>query len=444
MSKIKQIIGREVIDSRGWPTVEAEVELEDGSKGIAIVPSGASTGSKEALELRDNDDNYFLGKGVLKSVNIINNKISKLLVGLDSLNQLDIDNKMIDYDNTENKSNLGANSILSVSLAVSKAASKSLNIPFYQYISKLIGNGNYSLPISMINIINGGCHADNNIDFQEFMILPIGAKNFKDSIRMASEVFHNLGKILKFNNKSISVGDEGGYAPNLKSNEEAIVLICEAVEKSNFILGKDIFLAIDCAASEFYNKKEKIYYLNSENKKFSFYEFTEYLNSLVYKYPIISIEDALSEYDWDGFSYITSVLGNKIQLVGDDLFVTNYNLLKRGIKYNIANSILIKLNQIGTLTETLNTIKLAKENGYSVIISHRSGETEDVTIADLCVGTNSGQIKTGSVSRSERVCKYNRLIRIEEEINKFNNKYIFKGLSEFNFIKNNKFLNKYN
>ncbi len=430
MSKIIKVIGREVLDSRGYPTIESEVYLEDGFYGRYIVPSGASKGSNEALELRDNDLSRYLGKGVLKSVFIINNIISKEIIGLDSNDQNFIDNILINYDGTELKNKLGANSILAVSFAVAKANANSLKIPLFKYISKLINNDKFVLPIPMINIINGGCHADNNIDIQEFMILPVGADSFRHGIRMCSEIFHNLSKILKLNNKKISVGDEGGYAPDLASNEEALILIKDAIEKSNYILGKDIFLALDCASSEYYNKDKKIYLL--ENKKYNFYEITEFLSNLINKYSIISIEDPLSESDWNGYVYLTSILGNKIQLVGDDLFVTNVNLLKKGIDLKVVNSILIKPNQIGTLTETLNTIKLAKENNYSVIISHRSGETEDTTISDLAVGTCSGQIKTGSLCRSERICKYNRLIRIEEYLG---SSCIYKGKSEFDFLK---------
>ncbi len=437
MCKIIKILAREVIDSRGWPTIEVETFLEKGFSSKAIVPSGASTGINEALELRDNDSNRYLGKGVLNCIKNINDIISNKIIGLSVLEQSNIDNIMIDLDGTLNKSNLGANSILGVSLSIAKAGAKFLNLPLYSYISK-INNSKYCLPVPMMNIINGGCHADNNLDIQEFMIYPIGANNFNNCVRMCSEIFHNLGNILKINNKNILIGDEGGYAPNLNSNEEAIILICEAIEKSNYILGKDVFLALDCASSEFYNNKNKLYYLNSENKKYSFYEFTEYLNLLIDKYPIISIEDPLSENDWEGFIYLTSVLGDKVQIVGDDLFVTNKKLLKKGIKHNIANSILIKPNQIGTLTETLNCINLAKSNNYSFIISHRSGETEDTTISDLAVGTNSGQIKCGSISRSERTCKYNRLIRIEENLGD----NLFKGISQFKFLNNNKFIKK--
>ncbi len=435
MSKIIKILGREVIDSRGYPTVESDVFLDDGSIGTSIVPSGASTGINEAIELRDNDINRFCGKGVMKSVFIINNIISKELIGLNSFDQENIDNIMIKIDGTKNKSKLGANSILSVSLSVAKASAKSKGIPLYLYINKLFNKKNknkFIMPVPMMNIINGGCHADNSIDIQEFMIQPIRAKSIRHSIRIGSEIFHKLGEILKLKNKRISIGDEGGYAPDLSSNEEAICLIIESIKKSGYIPGYDVFICLDCASSEFYNLKEKKYYLKNENKKFSSLEFIEYLNLLVNKYPILSIEDALSEIDFDGFINITKKLGKKIQLVGDDLFVTNYSLLKKGIKLKIANSILIKPNQIGTLTETLKTIKLAKKYGYSVIISHRSGETEDTTIADLSVGVNSGQIKTGSISRSERVSKYNRLIRIEEELK---GKSIYRGYKEFSFIK---------
>ncbi len=429
MSKIIKVKGREVLDSRGYPTVEAEVYLEGGYSGRAIVPSGASTGLNEAVELRDNDVNRFFGKGVLKSVFIIDNIISKEIIGLDSINQSDIDQLMINLDGTDNKSKLGANSILAVSLAVAKASSNSLNLSLFNYISKLNKNNILSMPVPMMNIINGGCHADNNIDIQEFMILPVGANSFRHAVRICSEVFHNLGKILKLNNKKISIGDEGGYAPDLNSNEEALVLISDAINKSGYILGKDIYLALDCAASEFYNEKEKIYLF--ENKKFSFYEFTDLLNDWINKYSILSIEDPLSELDWEGYVYLTGILGKNIQLVGDDLFVTNVNLLKKGINLNVANSILIKPNQIGTLTETFKTINLAKKNNYSVIISHRSGETEDTFIADISVGISSGQIKTGSMSRSERISKYNRLIRIEEEVGS----NLYKGILEFSNFK---------
>ncbi len=429
MSKIIKVLGREVLDSRGYPTIEAEVYLEGGCSGRAIVPSGASTGISEAIELRDNDNNRFFGKGVLKSVFIINNIISKEIQGLDSTNQNNIDQLMIDLDGTDNKSKLGANSILAVSLAVAKASSKYLNLPLFNYISQLNKNNNLYMPVPMINIINGGCHADNNIDIQEFMILPTGAKSFRHALRMCSEIFHNLGKILKLNNKKISIGDEGGYAPDLNSNEEALVLISDAVDKSGYILGKDIYIALDCAASEFYNKDEKIYCF--ENKKFSFYEFTDLLNDWINKYSILSIEDPLSEIDWEGYVYLTGILGKNVQLVGDDLFVTNVELLKKGINLNVVNSILIKPNQIGTLSETFEAINLAKKYNYSYIISHRSGETEDTFISDISVGVSSGQIKTGSMSRSERIAKYNRLIRIEEILGS----NLYRGILEFNFLK---------
>ncbi len=429
MSKVIKVLGREVLDSRGYPTVEAEVHLEGGYYGKAIVPSGASTGLNEAMELRDNDINRFFGKGVLKSVFIINNIISKEIVGLDSINQSNIDQLMINLDGTDNKSKLGANSILAVSLAIAKASANSLNMTLFNYINKLNKNSNLSMPVPMMNIINGGCHADNNIDIQEFMILPVGAKSFRHAVRMCSEIFHTLGKILKLNNRKISIGDEGGYAPDLNSNEEALVLISDAVNKAGYILGKEIYLALDCAASEFYNKDEKLYLF--ENKKYSFYEFTDLLNDWINKYSILSIEDPLSELDWEGYVYLTGILGNNVQLVGDDLFVTNVELLKKGINLNVANSILIKPNQIGTLTETFKAINLAKKHNYSVIISHRSGETEDTFIADISVGVASGQIKTGSMSRSERISKYNRLIRIEEMLGS----NLYKGILEFNTFK---------
>ncbi|BFI91061.1 phosphopyruvate hydratase [Enterobacterales bacterium endosymbiont of Anomoneura mori] len=433
MSKIKKVISREILDSRGFPTIETEVHLESGFIGIASVPSGASTGTYESLELRDNDKSRFFGKGVLKSVYIINKKISKFIIGKNSLNQKNIDNLMIKLDGTKNKSNLGANSILSVSLANAKAAASYKGIPLYEYISELNKTPKiFSMPLPMINIINGGKHANNNIDIQEFMIQPISAKTFKESLIIGAEVFHNLGKILKYKKMSTSVGDEGGYAPNLKSNEEAFNLIIEAVEKSGYKLGKDITFAIDCAASELY--KNKKYIINENNKKI-FYtskKFSDFLKKLTKKFPILSIEDGLDESDWEGFIYQTKIMGKKIQLVGDDLFVTNPILLKKGILNNMANAILIKYNQIGTLTETLKTIKIAKKYGYNTIISHRSGETEDTTICDLAVGTSAGQIKTGSISRTDRIAKYNRLIRIEENLK---NKAHFKGLKEIKKLK---------
>ncbi|QJC32674.1 phosphopyruvate hydratase [Enterobacteriaceae endosymbiont of Donacia dentata] len=415
MSKIKKIIGREILDSRGHPTIEAEVHLNSGIIGIASVPSGASIGSREAVELRDGNKKRFLGKGVLKSINIINTTINKYLFNQNSLNQSYIDNIMINMDNTDNKSNFGANTILAVSLANARAAALFENIPLYKYIG-IINNTSkkFFMPLPMINIINGGKHADNNLDIQEFMIQPISAKNIKEAIRYGSEIFHHLFNVLKKNKMITSVGDEGGYAPNLNNNSEVFDLISEAIKNAGFILGKDITFAIDCAASElYYNGK---YNLHSENISLSSKEFTHFLLDLTKKYPISSIEDGLDESDWEGFIYQTKLLGNKIQLVGDDLFVTNTKFLKKGIKKKVANAILIKLNQIGSLTETLSTIQLAKKTGYKIIISHRSGETEDSFISDLAVGTNAEQIKTGSMSRSERISKYNQLIRIEEKL----------------------------
>ncbi|MFC6276521.1 phosphopyruvate hydratase [Psittacicella hinzii] len=416
-SKIVKIIGREIIDSRGNPTVEAEVHLADGSVGLAAAPSGASTGSREALELRDGDKARFLGKGVLKAVANVNDVIAPALLGLDALNQAEVDQKMLDLDGTDFKTNLGANAILAVSLANAKAAAASKKQPLYAHIAELNGTpGVYSMPLPMMNIINGGEHADNNVDIQEFMIQPVGAKNIKEAIRMGSEVFHNLAKVLKSKGLNTAVGDEGGFAPNLGSNAEALECIKEAVEKAGYVLGKDITLAMDCASSEFFNKETGNYELKGEGKTFTSHEFTKYLEELATKYPIISIEDGQDESDWDGWKYQTNELGGKIQLVGDDLFVTNTRILKEGIEKGIANSILIKFNQIGSLTETLAAIKMAKDAGYTAVISHRSGETEDATIADLAVGTAAGQIKTGSMSRSDRVAKYNQLIRIEEQL----------------------------
>ncbi|WMC20217.1 MAG: phosphopyruvate hydratase [Enterobacteriaceae bacterium PSpyr] len=428
MSKIKKIISREILDSRGFPTVETEVHLKSGYVGIASVPSGASTGSYESLELRDKNKLRFLGKGVLKSVNIVNNIISKLLIGKNSINQRNIDNLMIKSDGTNNKSNFGANSILSVSLANAKAASYYKRIPLYEHISELNNTSKkFTMPLPMINIINGGKHANNNIDIQEFMIQPINAKTFKNSIEISAKIFHNLGKILKYKKMITSVGDEGGYAPNLNSNDEAFNLILKAIKISGYKLGKDITLAIDCAASELYNNGNYIIKKNNNIKKFKSKSFSKFLKKLTEKYSILSIEDGLNENDWEGFKYLTKILGNKIQIVGDDLFVTNPKLLKKGIINNVANSILIKYNQIGTLTETLKTIKIAKKFGYTTIISHRSGETEDTTICDLAVGTSAGQIKTGSINRTDRIAKYNRLIRIEEVLKK---KALFNGIKE--------------
>lgn len=408
MSKIKNIKAREILDSRGNPTVEVDVILESGTVGRAAVPSGASTGSKEALELRDNDPKRYQGKGVLKAVNNVNTIIKEALVGKEASNQEEIDETMIKLDGTENKTNLGANATLGVSLATLKASAKEKGIPLYKYFGDEI-----SLPRPMMNILNGGVHADNNLDFQEFMIVPNG-QNFKESLRIGSEVFHTLKKVLKENGFNTGVGDEGGFAPNLNTNEEALDMLMEAIKEAGYTPGTDVNFALDVAASEFY--KDGIYNLKGANKKFTTDELVDYYQSLITKYPIISIEDPVDEEDWDGFRKMTEKYGHKIQLVGDDLFVTNVKYLQKGIDNQAGNAILIKLNQIGTFTETLKTINLAKANNYKTIISHRSGETEDVTIADLAVGLNLGQIKTGSLSRSERTAKYNELLRIEEDI----------------------------
>ena len=409
MSKIKDIKAREILDSRGNPTVEVDVLLESGAKGRAAVPSGASTGSKEALELRDNDPKRYQGKGVLKAVNNVNTIIKGTLIGLESSHQRQIDETMIKLDGTENKTNLGANATLGVSLAVLKATAKEKNIPLYKFFGDEI-----SLPRPMMNILNGGAHADNNLDFQEFMIIP-NAKNFKETLRIGSEVFHTLKKVLKENGFNTGVGDEGGFAPNLNTNEEALDMLMEAIKEAGYTPGKDVNFALDVAASEFY--EDGIYNLKGANKKLTSNELVDYYQTLIDKYPIISIEDPVDEEDWEGFRKMTEKYGDKIQLVGDDLFVTNIKYLQKGIDNKAGNAILIKLNQIGTFTETLETINLAKENGYKTIISHRSGETEDVTIADLAVALNLGQIKTGSLSRSERTAKYNELLRIEEDLN---------------------------
>lgn len=429
MSKIVKVLAREIIDSRGNPTIEAEVHLEGGFVGMAAAPSGASTGSREALELRDGDKSRFLGKGVLKAVAAANGPIAEVLMGKDATDQAAIDQLMIDLDGTENKSNFGANAILAVSLANAKAASASKGMPLYEHIAELNGTaGQFSMPLPMMNIINGGEHADNTVDIQEFMIQPVGAKSLREAVRMGSEVFHSLAKVLKSKGMSTAVGDEGGFAPNLESNEAALKAIQEAVEAAGYELGTDITLAMDCAASEFYNKEQGIYDLKGEGKQFTSEEFNFFLKDLVDKFPaIVSIEDGLDESDWAGFKHQTEILGDKIQLVGDDLFVTNTKIFAEGIEKGITNSILIKLNQIGSLTETLACIKMAKDAGYTAVISHRSGETEDATIADLAVGTAAGQIKTGSMSRSDRVAKYNQLIRIEEALGE---RAVFNGLKE--------------
>ncbi|HIP76678.1 MAG TPA: phosphopyruvate hydratase [Psychromonas hadalis] len=435
MSNIVKVLGREIMDSRGNPTVEAEVHLADGSIGMAAAPSGASTGSREALELRDGDKARYLGKGVLKAVAAVNGPIAEALAGKDALAQAELDQIMNDLDGTENKAKFGANAILAVSLAAAKAAAVSKKVPLYAHIADLNGTpGVYSMPLPMMNIINGGEHADNSVDIQEFMIQPVGAKNFREGLRMGAEVFHSLAKVLKADGHSTAVGDEGGFAPNLPSNAAALAAIKVAVANAGYELGKDITLAMDCAASEFYNKETGNYELTGEGKTFTAEEFNYFLEGLVKDYPIVSIEDGLDESDWVGFKHQTELLGDKIQLVGDDLFVTNTKILKRGIDEGITNSILIKFNQIGSLTETLAAIKMAKDAGFTAVISHRSGETEDSTIADLAVGTAAGQIKTGSLSRSDRVAKYNQLLRIEEALGE---KAPYRGLAEvkgtFNF-----------
>jgi len=415
MATISRIIGREVMDSRGNPTVEADVYLDTGAMGRACAPSGASTGSREALELRDGDKARYLGKGVLLAVAAINDKIAPAILGLDAADQANVDQVMIDLDGTENKEVLGANAILAVSLAVAKAEAIAQHIPLYEHIANLNGTpGQYSMPVPMMNIINGGEHADNNIDIQEFMVQPVGAPNFKEALRMGAEIFHSLKKVLHAKGLSTAVGDEGGFAPNLGSNEEALSTIITAVENAGYKMDEDITLALDCAASEFYKNGQ--YVLSGEDKSFDSESFGDYLAELSQRYPIVSIEDGLDESDWAGWASLTKKIGDKVQLVGDDLFVTNTKILKRGIDNGIGNSILIKFNQIGSLTETLNAIRMAKEAGFSVVISHRSGETEDATIADLAVGTAAGQIKTGSLCRSDRVAKYNQLLRIEEAL----------------------------
>ena len=410
--KISDIKAREILDSRGNPTVAVKVFLEDGSSGEFKVPSGASTGEKEALELRDNDQNRYLGKGVLKAVNNVNTIIRDKLIGMDAYNQRLIDETMISIDGTETKSNLGANAILGVSVANLKASALSLKLPIYKYIGGITAR---VLPIPMLNVINGGSHADSTVDFQEYMIVPIKNVSFKERIRIASEVFHSLKSELKKNNLSTGVGDEGGFAPNFKNNEEALIYIVKSITNAGYEAGKDVVIALDVAASEFYDKEKKKYVFKSKEEKTSL-EMIAYLKELISKYPIVSIEDGLDENDIDNWVTYSKEINHIIQNVGDDLFVTNKKILIEGIKKNIANSILIKLNQIGTVTETLETIELAKTYGYSTIISHRSGETEDTFIADLAVGVNAGQIKTGSMSRSERIAKYNRLMEIEEEL----------------------------
>jgi enolase len=411
MTTITDVVAREILDSRGNPTVEVDVYLEGGIKGRAAVPSGASTGAFEAVELRDNDSDRYLGKGVLTAVENINEKIAPEIIDMDAIDQIGIDKLMVEMDGTPNKANLGANAILGVSLAVARAAAESLNISLYRYIGGVFAN---TLPVPMMNILNGGKHADSNVDFQEFMVMPVGADTFGEALRMGSEVFHALKKVLKGRGLATGYGDEGGFAPNLSSNEEAIQIIIEAIEQAGYRPGDQIYIALDPACTELYN--EGSYTLAGEDRVLSSAEMVDYWAGLVNKYPIISIEDGLAEDDWDGWKLLTEKIGSHVQVVGDDLFVTNSERLMRGIKSNTANSILIKVNQIGTLTETLDAVETAKRAGYTAILSHRSGETEDSTIADIAVATNCGQIKTGAPNRSDRVAKYNQLLRIEEEL----------------------------
>ena len=411
MSAINKIIAREVLHSRGHPTIEAEVYTASGAMGSAMVPSGASTGVREALELRDMDDQRYLGKGVLTAIDNIHDKIAPALSGKEVTDQADIDHTMLDVDGTDNKENIGANAILAVSMATAHAAANENNLPLYAYLG---GDGPFQMPVPMMNIINGGAHADNSVDLQEFMILPVGASSIREAVRYGTEVFHSLKSVLSNKGLGTTVGDEGGFAPNLSSNEEAIAVILEAIDKAGYKAGDDILLGLDVASSEFY--EDGIYTLESENKKLSAQEFLDYLLPWFNKYPIITMEDGMAEDDWDGWKLLTDELGDDVQLVGDDLFVTNTSILQEGIDKGIGNSILIKVNQIGSLTETLAAIDMAKKAGYTAVISHRSGETEDTTIADLAVATSAGQIKTGSLSRSDRVAKYNRLMKIEDQL----------------------------
>lgn len=427
MSIIQSVTAIEVLDSRGNPTVEAKVELSSGAVGLACAPSGASTGTREALELRDGDKTRYLGKGVTKAVANINGPIAKLLLGKDASAQRELDQLMIDADGTENKEVFGANAILAVSLAAAKAAAQDAGIPLYEHIANINGTaGQYSMPVPMMNIVNGGEHADNNVDIQEFMVQPVGVSSFSEAIRCGAEIFHALKSVLNGRGLNTAVGDEGGFAPDLASNAEALSLIAEAVANAGYKLGEDVTLALDCAASEFYRDGQ--YQLSGESKNFNSTEFSDFLAGLCNDYPIISVEDGMDESDWEGWATLTKQLGDKVQLVGDDLFVTNTSILKRGIDEKIGNSILIKFNQIGSLSETLDAIKMAKDAGFTAVISHRSGETEDTTIADLAVGTAAGQIKTGSLCRSDRVAKYNRLLRIESELG---SAAIYRGRKEF-------------
>ena len=429
MSLITDVYAREVLDSRGNPTVEVELWTEAEGFGRAIVPSGASTGIYEAVELRDKDNSRYLGKGVLNAVDNVNSIIADGIIGLEVFDQVLIDQILIELDNTDNKGKLGANAILAVSMAAARAAANELGIPLYQYLG---GVNSKTLPVPMMNILNGGEHADNNVDIQEFMVMPVGADNFREGLRMGAEIFHNLKAVLQSKGLSTSVGDEGGFAPNLSSNEEALATIVEAINKAGYKPGEDIVLALDVAASGMYDDNSKVYNLKGEGRLLTSEEMVSYYEDLVSKYPIISIEDGLDEDDWDGWSLMTQKLGEKIQIVGDDLFVTNTQRLKRGIETEVANSILIKLNQIGTITETLDAIELAKTHGYTTVISHRSGESEDSTIADLAVATNAGQIKTGAPSRTDRVAKYNQLLRIEDELGEMSK---YNGMSTFYNLK---------
>lgn len=411
MSAIIDIFAREILDSRGNPTVECDILLESGVMGRAAVPSGASTGQKEALELRDGDKSRYLGKGVLKAVEHINNEIAQALIGIDASEQSYVDQIMLDLDGTENKGNLGANATLAVSLAVARAAAEDAGLPLYRYLG---GAGPMALPVPMMNVINGGEHANNSLDIQEFMIMPVGAESFREALRCGAEIFHVLKKLCDSKGFPTTVGDEGGFAPNLGSHEEALQLIVEAIEAAGYQAGQDVLLALDCASSEFY--KDGKYHLSAEGKSLSSEEFADYLADLANRYPIVSIEDGMDENDWAGWKHLTDKLGSKVQLVGDDLFVTNPKILAEGIEQGVANALLVKVNQIGTLSETLKAVELAKRNRYTSVMSHRSGETEDSTIADLAVATNCMQIKTGSLSRSDRMAKYNQLLRIEEEL----------------------------
>ncbi len=424
MTTIVDVAAREILDSRGNPTIEVDVYLEAGVLGRAAIPSGASTGEHEAVELRDGDPERFGGKGVLKAVENVNETIAEEIVGLDAADQAYIDKVLIDLDGTPNKSNLGANAILGVSLAVCKAAAEAFELPLYQYIG---GVSARTLPVPMMNVLNGGVHADNNVDLQEFMIFPAGAPSFSEAYRYGSEVFHSLKSVLKAKGYNTAVGDEGGFAPNLKSNEEAIQLILQAIEKAGYEPGKDVYIALDPASSEFYNAEKNRYILKSENKELTPAELVDYYEKLIEKYPaIVSIEDGMAEDDWDGWKIMTEKMGKKIQLVGDDVYVTNTKRIQKGIDLGVTNSVLIKLNQIGTLTETLEAIEMTKNNGWTAVISHRSGETEDTTIADLAVATNVGMLKSGSLCRSERIAKYNQLLRIEEELDEA---AVFPGIS---------------